>query len=134
MENKFDDFCYFLMWVFNRYNPKWKIIDVICTILFSVLVLGTTIQMLKDVLHILMESTPHEINAQEVQYGLNELPNVVAIHELHIWALTIGKTLLTCHIQVSPNANYDEVLQNVVDYLEIKFKITHTTIQIESRI
>ncbi|XP_073395720.1 uncharacterized protein [Physcomitrium patens] len=116
------------------YNPKWKIIDVICTILFSVLVLGTTIQMLKDVLHILMESTPHEINAQEVQYGLNELPNVVAIHELHIWALTIGKTLLTCHIQVSPNANYDEVLQNVVDYLEIKFKITHTTIQIESRI
>ncbi|KAG0613824.1 hypothetical protein M758_6G131900 [Ceratodon purpureus] len=114
------------------YNPEWKIIDVICTLMFSMLVLSTTIQMLKDILHILMESTPREINAQAVKVGLEELPGVIAIHELHIWALTMGKTLLTCHIQATPRADHDEVLKIVVDYLETRFKITHATIQIET--
>ena len=100
--------------------------------MFSMLVLSTTIQMLKDILHILMESTPREINAQMVKVGLEQLVGVVAIHELHIWALTMGKTLLTCHIRALPKANHDVVLKRVIDYLESQFKITHATIQIET--
>lgn len=88
--------------------------------------------MLRDILYILMESTPREINAQTVKTGLEELSGVVAIHELHIWALTMGKTLLTCHIQALPKANHDEVLKIVINYLETRFKITHATIQIET--
>jgi len=79
-----------------------------------------------------MESTPREINAEVVKLGLEELPGVVTIHELHIWALTMGKILLTCHIHALPKVDHDEVLQIVVDYLESRFKITHATIQIET--
>ena len=114
------------------YNPEWKVIDLICTLLFSVLVLFTTIQMLRDVLSILMESTPREVDAREVKRGLQELAGVVAVHELHIWAITMGKTLLTCHIRVLPDVNHDEILTLVTSYLESCYHITHATIQVES--
>ena len=114
------------------YNPEWKVIDLICTLLFSVLVLFTTIQMLRDVLSILMESTPREVDAREVKQGLQELPGVVTVHELHIWAITMGKTLLTCHIRVLPGVNHDEILILVTSYLESCYHISHATIQVES--
>ena len=44
-----------------------KVVDLICTLGFSVLVLFTTVRMLRDVLEVLMESTPRAINATEVR-------------------------------------------------------------------
>ena len=36
-------------------QPEWKLADPICTFLFSILVLFTTINILKDTLRVLME-------------------------------------------------------------------------------
>ncbi|KAB2052497.1 hypothetical protein ES319_A12G124900v1 [Gossypium barbadense] len=48
--------------------------------------------MLRSMLEVLMESTPQEIDATKLETGLLEMGNVVAIHELHIWAITVGKS------------------------------------------
>ncbi|CAK9215591.1 unnamed protein product [Sphagnum troendelagicum] len=113
------------------YNPNLKILDPICTILFSILVLATTIQILRDVIEVLMESTPREIDATTLQNGLLGISGVVAVHELHIWAITMGKTLLACHILAEPLANTNEVLHKVTDYCEKTYGISHVTIQVE---
>ncbi|CAM6014345.1 unnamed protein product [Sphagnum balticum] len=113
------------------YNPEWQILDLVCTLLFSVLVLGTTIQMLRNILEVLMESTPREIDAPALESGFLEFPGVVAVHELHIWAITVGKALLACHIRVEPHVDTDEILQTVTDYCERVHKISHVTIQVE---
>ncbi|XP_011039394.1 PREDICTED: metal tolerance protein 1-like isoform X1 [Populus euphratica] len=113
------------------YKPEWKIIDLICTLIFSVIVLGTTIKMLRNILEVLMESTPREIDASKIEKGLSEMENVVAIHELHIWAITVGKILLACHVKIRPEANADMVLDNVINYLRREYNISHVTIQIE---
>ncbi|CBI34617.3 unnamed protein product, partial [Vitis vinifera] len=52
------------------YKPEWKIIDLICTLIFSAIVLGTTIRMLRNILEVLMESTPREIDATRLEKGL----------------------------------------------------------------
>ncbi|KAJ7524323.1 hypothetical protein O6H91_17G000700 [Diphasiastrum complanatum] len=113
------------------FNPEWKILDLICTLLFSLLVLGTTIKMLRDILGVLMESTPREIDATMLETGLLKLENVVAVHDLHIWAITLGKTLLACHVRIAPDANSNEVLQSVIDYCKNQFNISHVTVQVE---
>ncbi|OMO79912.1 Cation efflux protein [Corchorus capsularis] len=113
------------------YKPEWKIIDLICTLVFSVIVLGTTIRMLRNILEVLMESTPREIDATKLQKGLCEMDEVVAIHELHIWAITVGKVLLACHVLVKPEADTDMVLNKVIDYINREYNISHVTIQIE---
>lgn len=113
------------------YKPEWKIIDLICTLIFSVIVLGTTIRMLRNILEVLMESTPREIDATRLEKGLCEMDEVVAIHELHIWAITVGKVLLACHVKIKPEADADLVLDKVIDYIKKGYNISHVTIQIE---
>ncbi|XP_077245057.1 zinc transporter [Tasmannia lanceolata] len=113
------------------YKPEWKIIDLICTLIFSVIVLGTTIRMLRNILEVLMESTPREIDATRLEKGLCEVDGVVAIHELHIWAITVGKVLLACHVTIMPDADADLVLDKVVGYIRREYNISHVTIQVE---
>ncbi|KAL9271256.1 Metal tolerance protein 1-like protein [Drosera capensis] len=116
-----------IIWI----KPEWKIIDLICTLLFSVIVLGTTIKMLRDILEVLMESTPREIDATKLQTGMLKMEEVIAIHELHIWAITVGKVLLACHVKIRPEANADMVLDKVIEYIKREYNISHVTIQIE---
>ncbi|KAL5730968.1 Metal tolerance protein 1 [Ranunculus cassubicifolius] len=113
------------------YNPKLKIIDLICTLAFSVIVLGTTIKMLRNILEVLMESTPREIDVTRIEKEICDMHEVVAIHELHIWAITVGKVLLACHVKIKPDADADKVLDKVVGYIQKEFNISHVTIQIE---
>ncbi|XP_043700816.1 metal tolerance protein 1-like isoform X2 [Telopea speciosissima] len=113
------------------YKPEWKIIDLICTLIFSVVVLCTTIQMLRNILEVLMESTPREIDATMLERGLCEMDEVVAVHELHIWAITVGKVLLACHVKIKRDADADMVLDEVIDYIRREYNISHVTIQIE---
>ncbi|GLJ42345.1 hypothetical protein SUGI_0876860 [Cryptomeria japonica] len=112
-------------------KPEWRIIDLICTLFFSVLVLITTINMLRNILEVLMESTPREIDATKLEEGLMEISGVVAVHELHIWAITVGKILLACHVRIKSDANADLILQKVIDYCDKAYKISHVTVQIE---
>nr|GLL29099.1 metal tolerance protein 1-like [Ipomoea trifida] len=113
------------------YKPEWKIIDLVCTLIFSIVVLFTTIRMLRNILEVLMESTPREIDATRLEKGLCEMEEVVAIHELHIWAITVGKVLLACHVKIKPDADADLVLDKVIDYIRREYNISHVTIQIE---
>ncbi|CAN7012924.1 unnamed protein product, partial [Brassica oleracea var. botrytis] len=121
------------------YNPKWKIIDHICTLVFSIIVLGTTLHwnsfltktILRSILDVLMESTPREIDAKQLEKGLMEIEEVVSVHELHIWAITVGKVLFSCHVKIKQEANDAMVLNKVTDYIWREYSISHVTIQIE---
>ncbi|RRT61071.1 hypothetical protein B296_00044503 [Ensete ventricosum] len=113
------------------WKPELKIIDMLCTLVFSVIVLVTTIKMLRDILEVLMESTPRQIDATKLEQGLCQLDGVVAIHELHIWAITVGKVLLACHVTITQEADADLVLDMVIGYIKREYNISHVTIQIE---
>ncbi|KAJ8626226.1 hypothetical protein MRB53_019533 [Persea americana] len=113
------------------FKPEWKIIDLICTLIFFVIVLGTTIKMLRNILEVLMESAPRDIDATRLENGLLEMNDVVAVHELHIWAITIGKVLLACHVTITPEADADLMLDKLVAYIRREYNISHITIQIE---
>lgn len=113
------------------YKPEWKIIDLICTLIFSVIILFTTIKMLRNILEVLMESTPREIDATSLENGLRDMDGVVAVHELHIWAITVGKVLLACHVTITQDADADQMLDKVIGYIKSEYNISHVTIQIE---
>ncbi|CAN6873227.1 unnamed protein product [Brassica oleracea var. botrytis] len=113
------------------YKPEWKIIDLICTLLFSVIVLGTTLGMSRNILDVLMESTPQEIDADKLEKGVCEMEEVVDVHEMHIWSITPDKITLVCHVKVRPEADGDMVLDKVIDYIKTEYNISHVTIQIE---
>ncbi|XP_068644490.1 metal tolerance protein A1-like [Aristolochia californica] len=112
-------------------KPEWLIVDLICTLVFSFLVLWTTKRMLRNVLWILMEGTPDRIDADMLETGLRNVDGVRGIHDLHVSSLSMGKVLLTCHAIAEPDYSSKEILLKMKSYCEHKHKISHVTIQIE---
>ncbi|CAF2113522.1 hypothetical protein Bca4012_095881 [Brassica carinata] len=56
---------------------------------------------------------------------------VVSVHELHIWAITVGKFLFSCHVKIKQESDDAMVLNKVIDYIRREYRISHVTIQIE---
>ncbi|GKD38234.1 hypothetical protein Tco_1258441 [Tanacetum coccineum] len=56
---------------------------------------------------------------------------VPLIHELDIWAITVGKVLLACPVKIRRDGDAEMVLDKVVDYIRKEYKISRVTIQIE---
>ncbi|KAG7273654.1 hypothetical protein CRUP_028013, partial [Coryphaenoides rupestris] len=86
--------------VFCVFQPEYKIADPICTFLFSAFVLCTTLTILKDVFRILMEGAPKGIEFSSVKEVLLSLEAVKAAHCLHLWALTVGQSLVSVHLAI----------------------------------
>jgi cobalt-zinc-cadmium efflux system protein len=54
------------------------------------------------------------------------------MHDLHIWAMSTTETALTVHL-VRPNAPVDDhFIAHVAEKLAHRFRIQHTTVQIEA--
>ncbi|OWZ05019.1 Cation Diffusion Facilitator (CDF) protein [Phytophthora megakarya] len=112
-----------LIWL----KPEWQIADPIATFIFSILVMGTTIGIIQESVHVLMEGTPHGIDIKEIEKGLQGCLSVITVHDLHIWSLSAGVPSLSVHL-VSDDT--DTALQSAQQYLMSK-GIVHTTIQVE---
>ncbi|XP_051955085.1 zinc transporter 2-like [Xyrauchen texanus] len=113
------------------FRPEYKVADPICTFLFSLFVLGTTSTILKDVFRILMEGAPKSIEFNSVKEVLLSLKAVKAMHSLHLWALTLGQSLLSVHIAIEEDADPQCVLKEATELLQTKFGFYSTTIQVE---
>ena len=109
----------------------WTLADPIISVVVALLILRSAWGILRTSLHILMEGTPHTIDAQEVKERLLEIDGVVDVHDLHVWTITSGLDLFTCHIDVTANADEQMVLRSALKLVHDQCGIEHTTIQIE---
>ncbi|KAK9279117.1 hypothetical protein L1049_012792 [Liquidambar formosana] len=112
-------------------RPDWLMVDLLCTLIFSVFVLSTTQPMLRNIFGILMERTPGDIDIARLENGLKSIKGVQDVHDLHVWAITVGKIVLSSHVIAKPGVNPNEILQQIRDYCEKTYQIQHVTIQIE---
>ncbi|CAH1432489.1 unnamed protein product [Lactuca virosa] len=117
-----------VIWV----KPDWLIIDLVCTLISSVFALATTLPMAKNIISILMESTPSEFDVVGLKKDLNSINGVDGVHDLHVWAITRGKIVLSCHVIIETNIDSNEILHKVKDLCEGRYGVHHVTAQIES--
>ncbi|KAK1171810.1 zinc transporter 2 [Acipenser oxyrinchus oxyrinchus] len=114
------------------FRPEYKVADPVCTFLFSVSILGTTVTILRDVFRILMEGAPKTIQFNSVKEVLLSLKGVKAMHSLRLWALTLSHTMLSVHIAIEEDADTQTVLKEATELLQNKFGFYSTTIQVEN--
>ncbi|KAI8575653.1 hypothetical protein K450DRAFT_260866 [Umbelopsis ramanniana AG] len=116
------------------FRPDLTIVDPICTFIFSILVMYTTYHLVKDSLAVLMEGTPLNIQPEAIERSILEIPGVVAVHDLHVWNLSPGKSSLTAHITFDKNAlhSYDEILYQAQHVVCDTYGVHHSTLQLES--
>jgi len=80
--------------------PEARIVDPICTYLFSIIVIFTTLPVLKDCSNILMEGAPKEVDNTKLKESIMKIKNVQDVKDLHTWTLAGGKNVMTCHIEL----------------------------------
>jgi zinc transporter 2 len=108
------------------FRPDWHAIDPICTLGFSILVLFSTLGVLRSAISVLLEETPPGISWQHVHDAISNTPYVTDVHDLHIWSISHGQPALSVHCTSSD----PESLSNI-NQVCIRFGIADTTIQIQ---
>jgi len=113
------------------FKPAWKIADPICTFVFSVIVCITVVPITKKCVHILMEGAPakEQVNLPNLVAEIKKCDPEMEMHDLHVWSITQSKVAMSCHIKTKKNTQL--VLKEVSQVCKDKFKIGHSTIQIE---
>ncbi|XP_031592821.1 zinc transporter 2-like isoform X1 [Oreochromis aureus] len=112
--------------------PEYKVADPICTFLFSLLVIGTTLPVTRDVFRILLEGAPRDVSFGAVRELLLSVGGVTAIHSLHMWSLNTTHSLLSVHLATEEDADSQIILRKATRVLRSKFGFTSITIQVES--
>ncbi|KAG9355387.1 hypothetical protein JZ751_000225 [Albula glossodonta] len=115
------------------FKPEYKIADPICTFLFSIFVLGTTITIMRDILVVLMEGAPSGVKYSEVRHRLLSVQGVKTIHNLHIWALTMNQAILSAHVAIEDTVAPQPVLKEIIQTCISSFNFHSVTIQLEQQ-
>ena len=110
----------------------WTPADPILSVLVAALILRSAWQLLGKSTRILMEGTPEGLDPDELRRSLLvTLRGVHDVHDIHVWSLTTGQTMLTLHLHLDRGADPDAVLREAKRVLVDRFDITHSALQLE---
>ncbi|HZS18262.1 MAG TPA: cation diffusion facilitator family transporter [Candidatus Udaeobacter sp.] len=106
-------------------------IDPLMSLVIVVVIAIGTWGLLRESVKYALHAVPAGVDLAKVQNYLAELPNVTAVHDLHIWPMSTTQTALTAHLEMPNGSCGDEFLHRVCQHLHDEFQIEHCTIQIE---
>ncbi|XP_009512517.2 probable proton-coupled zinc antiporter SLC30A4 [Phalacrocorax carbo] len=117
-----------------RFKPEYKIADPICTYVFSILVVLTTVRILCDTGVIILEGVPRHLNVDRIKEDLLKIEDVYSIEDLNVWSLTAGKTTAIVHLQLVPGSSskWEEVQSKARQLLLNTFGMYKCSVQLQS--
>jgi cobalt-zinc-cadmium efflux system protein len=113
-------------------DPSLRWIDPALSLAIAGLILWGAFRLVLEVTEILMESAPRHLDVGRVCREMEGAAGVLAVHDLHVWAISSGVTSLSAHLVVGETGHNDAILADVKARLRDAFGIEHTTLQIES--
>lgn len=107
-------------------------IDPVTSLLISVIIIWGTWGLLRDSVNFALQAVPKNIDLPEVKAYLATLPEVIAVHDLHVWPMSTTETALTAHLVRSVDRCDTSLLERACKELHDRFEIGHATIQFET--
>jgi len=107
-------------------------VDPALGIAIGLLVLWSSIGILRESAHILLEGRPPEMRLEEVARAILTVEGVQEVHDVHIWSLGGGHNALSLHARI-PDMHLDqcERVLRAIKEKALQFHIDHTTVQLE---
>jgi len=112
---------------------QWSLADPLVSLLIAGLILDSSYGVLRESATVLLEGTPAGMDMPAVIAAIKNVGGVLDVHDLHVWMVGPGVVACSCHILVAEQSIREgqQVLRAVVDDIEHRFHITHTTVQVE---
>ncbi|HYX08723.1 MAG TPA: cation diffusion facilitator family transporter [Bacteroidales bacterium] len=109
------------------------IVDTLLTIGIAIYILVESYIMLKETISILMESTPGNLDLEELARDISTIEGVNNIHHIHIWKIDENNTCLEAHIHIDKRDldDMEQIKGMVKNRLDKHFNIGHSTLEFE---
>jgi len=115
-----------LMWTFG-----WTWVDPLVGGLIGLWILPRTVRLGSQAVRILLQAAPPDVDLQALRADLAALPDVLDVHDLHVWTLTSEMENATAHLVVEPGVDGHHVLDQARALLQDRYRIAHATLQVE---
>jgi cobalt-zinc-cadmium efflux system protein len=109
--------------------------DAIASLVIAVLIVPRAFSLLRDVVRVLSEAAPADTDVAEIRDHILGTRGVVAVHDVHVWAITSGAPVFSAHVVCEPSVfrsgRTGELLDELSGCLSKHFDVEHSTFQLE---
>ena len=109
----------------------WRLADPIVSAMVGCLVLYSSWELVTESVEVLLEGTPRHLKISQILKDLGSIRGVISVHDFHVWSIASGMTAMSCHIVMKTDEDANIVLAESSLLMREKYRIGHTTIQLE---
>jgi cobalt-zinc-cadmium efflux system protein len=109
----------------------WAWVDPLVGAAIGLWILPRTWRLARQALRILLQAAPPDVNLESLRSDLAALPDVVDVHDLHLWTLTSDMEVASAHVMVRAGTDSHAVLDQARALLAERYRISHATLQVE---
>ena len=110
----------------------WTRIDPLASLAICVLIAFSSVRLLRESLHALMEGVPRGMSVEAIGGEMARVDGVLSVHDLHVWTLSGSRTALSAHVVVRSLGQWERTLVELQQRLHERFGIDHVTLQPET--
>lgn len=107
---------------------SFALLDPILSVLVAVFILFNAIKNIKEILNILLEKVPTDMNLEEIKEHLCEIDGVLDVHHIHLWSMDGQRNFATMHIVTNDAPQY---IKRLVRQELFEHNISHVTLELE---
>ncbi|MGH8337213.1 MAG: cation diffusion facilitator family transporter [Gammaproteobacteria bacterium] len=109
----------------------WLPIDPLLSLFIAVLIMISSLRLLRDASRVLLEGVPRGLNLAEIGHSMARVDGVRSVHDLHVWSLSSNEVSLSAHIVIDEMGAWQGVLYRLQNHLHQDYGIAHATLQPE---
>ncbi|MCB2253153.1 cation diffusion facilitator family transporter [Pseudomonas chlororaphis] len=110
----------------------WGWVDSVVAAAIGFWVLPRTWTLLRESMNVLLQGVPDGLDIDQVERAIRAIDGVTDIHDLHLWALTSGKNVMSAHLVADLGRRSEQqILGEVTELMHERFEISHVTVQVE---
>ena len=106
-------------------------IDPVTSLVVAAVIVAGTWGLFRESLDLALDAVPRGVEPEAIEAALAALPGVREVHDLHVWGASTSEISLTAHLVVVDGTDHDRLLADAEAVLRERFRVAHSTIQIE---
>jgi len=106
-------------------------IDPLVSLVVAAVIVAGTWGLFRESLDLALDAVPRGVEPEAIEAALAALPGVAEVHDLHVWGASTSEISLTAHLVAADGVDRDALLAAAETLLRDRFRVAHSTIQIE---
>ena len=124
----------FIISIINQFI-EIPILDPILAVIFAIVIFYNAIKNLKPIVAIFLQSTPLDVDVNELETKIKNIKTINSIHDMHLWTMDSENHILTIHVVLKGKITPTKVksVKKQIRKVVYSMKIKHVTIEVEEK-